>query len=160
MTTTSPLRRPKSPEGGGFATAHFPARRARYGAAPPAPRVRRIALRSTALRAALDPGDHYAPGARKTGQAQTCPRDARGAQPRRGRAPGRRGNPGLSAVRTDVLVIAVSKIAANAVRYGSSAARLLLVAGGAAQAEVRDSGGSTVILRLSLPARRRAGGPR
>ena len=33
------------------------ARRAGYGAAPPAPRVLRIALRATALRAALDPGD-------------------------------------------------------------------------------------------------------
>ena len=38
-------------------------------------------------------------------------------------------------------MIAVSEIAANAVRYGSPTARLLLrVAGGAAQAEVRDSG--------------------
>jgi len=32
-------------------------RRAGYGAAPPASRVLRIALRATALRAALDPGD-------------------------------------------------------------------------------------------------------
>jgi anti-sigma regulatory factor (Ser/Thr protein kinase) len=41
-------------------------------------------------------------------------------------------------------VIAVSEIAANAVRYGSQAARLLLqVAGGAAQAEVRDSGAAS-----------------
>ena len=38
-------------------------------------------------------------------------------------------------------MIAVSEIGANAVRYGSPAAGLLLrVAGGAAQAEVRDSG--------------------
>ena len=38
-------------------------------------------------------------------------------------------------------MIAVSEIAANAARYGSPAARLLLqVAGRAAQAEVRDSG--------------------
>ena len=38
-------------------------------------------------------------------------------------------------------MIAVSEIAANAVRHGSPATRLLLlrVAGGAAQAEVRDS---------------------
>jgi hypothetical protein len=57
----SPLRGPKSTEGGGFAAAHIPARRAGYGAAPPAPRVLRIALRATALRAALDPGDHYGP---------------------------------------------------------------------------------------------------
>jgi hypothetical protein len=58
---TSPLRGPRSPEGGGFAAAHFRARRACYGAAPPAPRVLRIALRATALRAALDPGDHCGP---------------------------------------------------------------------------------------------------
>ena len=58
---TSPLRGPESTEGGGFAAAHFPARRAGYGAAPPASRVLRIALRATALRAALDPGDHCGP---------------------------------------------------------------------------------------------------
>jgi anti-sigma regulatory factor (Ser/Thr protein kinase) len=46
---------------------------------------------------------------------------------------------GLSAGRAEDFVIAVSEIAANAVRYGSPAARLR-VAGGAAQAEVRDSG--------------------
>ena len=57
----SPLRGPKSAEGGGFAAAHFLARRACYGAAPPAPRVLRIALRATALRAALGPGDHCGP---------------------------------------------------------------------------------------------------
>src|SRR6266853_1939601 len=57
LTMTSPLRGPKSPQGGGFAATHFLARRAGYGAAPPAPRVLRIALRATALRAALDPGD-------------------------------------------------------------------------------------------------------
>ncbi len=43
-----PLRGPKSAEGGGFAAAHFLARRAGYGAAPPASRVLRIALRATA----------------------------------------------------------------------------------------------------------------
>jgi anti-sigma regulatory factor (Ser/Thr protein kinase) len=48
---------------------------------------------------------------------------------------------GLPAARAEDFVIAVSEIAANAVRYGSPAARLLLrVAGGAATAEVRDSG--------------------
>ena len=61
MTATSPLRGPRSAEGGGFAAADFPARRAGYGAAPPASRVLRIALRATALRAALDPGDHCGP---------------------------------------------------------------------------------------------------
>jgi anti-sigma regulatory factor (Ser/Thr protein kinase) len=46
-----------------------------------------------------------------------------------------------AAGRAEDFVIAVSEIAANAVRYGSPAARLLLqVAAGAAQAEVRDSG--------------------
>jgi serine/threonine-protein kinase RsbW len=105
---------------------------------------------------------------------------------------------GLPADRAEDFVIAVSEIAANAVRYGSPTARLLLrVAGGAAQAEVRDSGcwrpaagadsgdgrsggmglalarlvcdevairagagGTTVILRMSLQARRGEGGPR
>ena len=48
---------------------------------------------------------------------------------------------GLSASRTDDFVIAVHEIAANAVRYGSPAARLLLrVAGGAAAAEIHDDG--------------------
>jgi hypothetical protein len=49
MTMASPLRGPESAEGGGFAAAHFLARRAGYGA-------------------------------RKSGQAQACPRAARGAQ--------------------------------------------------------------------------------
>jgi STAS domain/Histidine kinase-like ATPase domain len=48
---------------------------------------------------------------------------------------------GLPAGRAEDFVLAVSEIAANAVRHGSPTARLLLrVAGGAAQAEVRDSG--------------------
>ena len=82
MTMTSPLRGPKSPEGGGFAAAHFPARRAGYGAAPPAPRVLRIALRATALRAAPDPGDHCGPWdqERRTGPGLP-PRCARRANP-------------------------------------------------------------------------------
>jgi hypothetical protein len=61
VTATSPLRGPKNIEGGGFAAAAFRTRRACYGAAPPASRVLRIALRATALRAALDPGDHCGP---------------------------------------------------------------------------------------------------
>src|SRR6266516_8024564 len=80
MTMTSPLRGPKSPKGGGFAATHFLARRAGYGAAPPAPRVLRIALRATALRAALDPGDHCGPWDQEKRQAQACPRAARGAK--------------------------------------------------------------------------------
>jgi hypothetical protein len=94
MTMTSPLRGPKSPEGGGFAAAHFPARRACYGAAPPAPRVLRIALRATALRAALGPGDHCGPWARKSGQARPAPALARGAQ-----IPAVAGAPGLPDAR-------------------------------------------------------------
>ncbi|HXP55628.1 MAG TPA: ATP-binding protein [Streptosporangiaceae bacterium] len=48
---------------------------------------------------------------------------------------------GLSASRTDDFVIAVQEIAANAVQYGSPAARLLLrVTGGAAAAEIHDDG--------------------
>lgn len=48
---------------------------------------------------------------------------------------------GLSASRADDFVIAVNEIAANAVRYGSPAARLLLrVTGGAAVAEIHDDG--------------------
>jgi hypothetical protein len=79
MTMTSPLRGPKSPEGGGFAAAHLLARRAGYGAAPPAPRLLRIAC-GDGLRPALTPETTAAPGARKSGQAQACPRAARGAQ--------------------------------------------------------------------------------
>ena len=79
MTMTSPLRGPKSPEGGGFAAAHLRARRAGYGAAPPAPRLLRIAC-GDGLRPALTPETTAAPGARKSGQAQACPRAARGAQ--------------------------------------------------------------------------------
>jgi hypothetical protein len=82
---TSPLRGTESAEGGGFAAAHFLARRACYGAAPPASTVLRIPLRGTRLRRAADPGDHCGPWARKSGQAQACPRAARGAQPRGGR---------------------------------------------------------------------------
>jgi hypothetical protein len=78
----SPLRGPKGTQGGGFAAAHFQARRAGYGAAPPAPRVLRIALRATALRAALDPGDHCGPWdqGERAGPGP-APSDPRGAQP-------------------------------------------------------------------------------
>ena len=81
---TSPLRGTESTEGGGFAAAHFRARRACYGAAPPASTVLRIPLRGTRLRRAVDPGDRCGPWARKSGQAQACPRAARGAQTRGG----------------------------------------------------------------------------
>jgi len=71
-------------EGGGFAAADFPVRRAVYGPAPPASRVLRIALRATALRAALDPGDLGGPWGRRSGQASALPCQARGAHTQRG----------------------------------------------------------------------------
>jgi hypothetical protein len=48
VTVAGPLRGgPQGHEGGGFAAAVFLLRRAGYGAAPPASRVLRIALRAT-----------------------------------------------------------------------------------------------------------------
>ena len=61
MTLASPLRGPKSSEGGGFAAAHPSGTPRMLRGRPPAPRVLRIALRATALRAALDPGDRCGP---------------------------------------------------------------------------------------------------
>jgi hypothetical protein len=88
VTAASPLRGPKSIEGGGFAAADFRARRACYGAAPPAPRVLRIALRATALRAALDPGDHCGPWDQEQRAGPGLPpRYARRAKPRGDEAP-------------------------------------------------------------------------
>ena len=91
----SPLRRPNSSEGGGFAAAHLLARRACYGAAPPAPRVLRIALRATALRAALDPGDHCGPWDQEKRQAQACPAPRAARKPRQWPATG--GKPNVTA---------------------------------------------------------------
>jgi len=83
MTMTSPLRGPRGPEGGGFAAAHLPARRAGYGAAPPASRVCYASRwRATALRAALDPGDHCGPwGQEERAGPGLPPRCARRANP-------------------------------------------------------------------------------
>ena len=64
-------------QGGGCAAAALPVPRARYGAAPPASRLLRIAD-ATALRADLDPGDLCGPSGRKHGQARPAPRSARG----------------------------------------------------------------------------------
>jgi serine/threonine-protein kinase RsbW len=65
---------------------------------------------------------------------------------------------GLSASRTDDFVIAVHEIAANAVRYGSPAARLLLrVTGGTAAAEIHDDGCWQPSAEAA-PAARRSGG--
>jgi len=61
----------------------FRARRAGYGAAPPASRVLRIALRATALRAALDAGDLGGPCGQEARSGQGLPPpDARRANPR------------------------------------------------------------------------------
>ena len=65
----------KEPEGGRLRRRSLSrARRAGYGAAPPAPRVPRIALRATALRAALDPGDLCGPWRREERAGQAPPR--------------------------------------------------------------------------------------
>jgi hypothetical protein len=74
VTVAGPLRGPQGHEGGGFAAAVFLLRRAGYGAAPPASRVLRIALRATALRAALDPGDLGGPWRQEErGRPGACP---------------------------------------------------------------------------------------
>jgi hypothetical protein len=63
---------------GGFAALIAgPAARA-YGAAPPASRLLRIALRATALRAGPDPGDLCGPEGRKPRAGPGLPRPARG----------------------------------------------------------------------------------
>jgi hypothetical protein len=80
--------RAKSSKGGGFAAADFLARRAGYGAAPPAPRVLRIALRATALRAALDPGDLGGPCRQEERAGPGLPRHA-----------ARRANPAVAGTR-------------------------------------------------------------
>src|SRR5215813_7676731 len=85
---------PKNSEGGGFAATHFLARRAGYGAAPPASRVLRIALRATALRAALDPGDHCGPWGQEERAGPGLPRAARGVQTQRWRVTGESRTPG------------------------------------------------------------------
>jgi len=81
MTMTSPLRGPKSPEGGGFAAAD-------PSGAPRRVRGRPSGLQGAAHRAGArqpcglpwPPETAAAPGARKSGQAQACPALARGAQ--------------------------------------------------------------------------------
>ena len=90
MTMTSPLRGPKSLEGGGFAAAHLPARRTGYGAAlrPQDCYASRCARRPCGR--SWTPETTAAPGARKSGQAQACPALRAARKPRRGgHAPGR-----------------------------------------------------------------------
>ena len=80
MTVAGPLRGPKGTEGGGFAAAHLPG-------APRSVRGRPSGLQGAAHRAGArqpcglpwTPETAAAPGARKSGQAQACPRAARGA---------------------------------------------------------------------------------
>jgi len=57
----SPLRGPKSPRRRRLRRRSSSGTPRRVRAAPPAPRVLCIALRATALRAALGPGDHCGP---------------------------------------------------------------------------------------------------
>jgi hypothetical protein len=88
MTMTSPLRGAKSPEGGGFAAAHLLARRAGYGAAPPASRVLRIALARDSPAGCPGPRRPLRPlGPGRAGRPRPAlPRCARRANPRRWRA--------------------------------------------------------------------------
>jgi hypothetical protein len=62
-----------SGNGGGCAAADLLVPAKGYRAAPPASSVLRIALRATALRAALDPGDLCSPAARGTRAGPACP---------------------------------------------------------------------------------------
>jgi hypothetical protein len=79
VNAISPLRGPKS-TGGGFAAAHFRARRAGYGPAPPASRVLRIALARDSPAGCPGPRRPRRPLGQEERQAQACPRAARGAQ--------------------------------------------------------------------------------
>ena len=73
MTAASPLRGPKSMEGGGFAAAHLPGAprrlRGRFSGLKGASRFLRKWPAAT-----LDPGDLGGPWGRKSGQAQGLPR--------------------------------------------------------------------------------------
>jgi hypothetical protein len=73
-----------NPSGGGCAaTVHIRRAAPGYGAAPPASRVLRIALRATGLRPALDPGASAAPPAQRHGQdQQPCPPERAALDPR------------------------------------------------------------------------------
>ena len=88
---TSPLRGPGAQKEAASPPLIFGAPR-RVRGAPPAPRVLRIALRATALRAARTPETTAAPGARKSGQAQACPALRAARKPRHG--------PACEAIRT------------------------------------------------------------
>ena len=78
MTAASPLRGPKSMEGGGFAAAHLRAPRRLRGRSSGLKGASRFLRKWPA--ATLDPGDLGGPWGRKSGQARACPGQARGAQ--------------------------------------------------------------------------------
>ena len=82
MTAADPLRGPQGMKEAAPPPLTFLFRRAGYGAAPPASRVLRIALRATALRAALDPGDLGGPWeAGRAGRPGPAPPGARRGTP-------------------------------------------------------------------------------
>ena len=83
MSAEGPLRRAAQDtrEGGGFAAAHLPARRAGYGAAPPASRTLRVSC-GNGLRPSLTPETSAAPEAGTAVRPRACPGQARGAQAR------------------------------------------------------------------------------
>ena len=76
MSAAGPLRGPGN--GGGCAAAVLAAPAKAYGSAAPASRVLRIALRATALRAALDPGDHGGPWEQEKRAGRGLPHPASG----------------------------------------------------------------------------------
>ena len=84
MTAAGPLRGPQGMKEAASPPLTFLFRRAGYEAAPPASRVLRIALRATALRAALDPGDLGGPWRQEERAGRACPagRAARNPRPR------------------------------------------------------------------------------
>jgi len=79
MTNTNHPLRGHNHIGGGFAAADQPVRRARYGAAPPASRMLRIAY-ATGLRPALDPGASATPWGSQPRAGTGLPRVPRGTQ--------------------------------------------------------------------------------
>jgi hypothetical protein len=80
---TSPLRGPKSPEGGGFAAAHPSDAPRRVRGRPSGPQgAPHRAARDSPSGAALDPGGHCGPWDQEKRQAKACPRATRGAKTR------------------------------------------------------------------------------
>jgi hypothetical protein len=74
VSAAGPLRGPQGMKEAASPPLLSLSRRAGYGAAPPASRVLRIALRATALRAALDPGDLGGPWRPEERAGQGLPR--------------------------------------------------------------------------------------